>query len=82
MKENLQIEWFNVADCLPVPGKEVLITDGNSVSTSMLDSVVIQCDGKGWRPNWRSGEQITKWAFMPMAPEATVVPAPDGPSVW
>lgn len=82
MKENLQIEWFNVADCLPAPGKEVLVTDGNLVSTSMLTSVVVHLDSKGWTPYWRSGEQITKWAFMPTAPELIAAPASDGPSVW
>lgn len=81
MKEDLQIEWFNVADCLPSPGKEVLIIDSNLISISMLDSVLVHSDGKGWTPYWRSGKQITQWAFMPKVEEATVMPA-NGPSVW
>lgn len=83
MKESLQIEWFNVTDCLPVPGKEVMVTDGNSVSVSNLKSIVVHPDGKGWTPHWWSGEQVVKWAFMPELPEMAKAAGPDkGPSVW
>lgn len=69
MKDNIQeIIWFTVADALPCPEREVLVSDGNTVTTSKVESIEVLCDGERWKPNWRDGIIVVKWAFMPQAP--------------
>lgn len=70
-QNNSQIEWYQVTDALPAPDKEVMVTDGISVSTSMLSSIVIHPNGKGWDAIWRHGALVTQWAFMPKVSEST-----------
>lgn len=86
MKDNITtIEWFQVADALPCPGKPVLVSNGGVASISHVESISVHPDGKGWDVTWKDRLAVIKWCFLPETPDAEVqapLPAQNGPSVW
>ena len=84
MKENVStIQWFQVTTASPCPGKEVLVSIGGVISISLVESIMVHPDGKGWDIQWRGGLKVIKWAFLPQA--ATTEPEQVHPteiSIW